>query len=415
MVEVLVPRAGAVGRIESIQGYGRAVADTGATGVNEILGDDGISVSSPTGPTATVSGLSLLARDGSNGPMFAPIVWNDGTQDQFEIGYVMAGGFIQVRSLTPGNRFQVLNVGSVEAIRSGGTGQILLQNFSNLQINGTGTGTVAQFNSWDDLQLIGVGPTSTFNASSRGTHNFSGTGTGDFLAGGHVNFNAVGTLAGALNLHSYSTAHIGAQGSLVLDANSDSYTWPTTNVDGVLRNVGGTMQWDSAVTGVTPGVKAFSGALISTSFVPWAGANLGQGNLYLVSVLPETTSAPLQRMACIVGNSSQAGAVGMAIYNSAGLLIANTTFFTVTTPAGGVQTFPFINGAGIQLQALQQYFFAFYSNENGLSVMSATGVTGQPAAVRLGFLFPNSGGFPADVSPNFGNQVAQRPWLVAGV
>lgn len=233
----------------------------GGGAVDSVQGSDGLTPTSPqTGPV-TLSGLALLARDGSNGAAEAPIVWDDegGGTPQFSLGFVNAGGFIQISSIVPGHRFQLTNVGSVEAIRNGGTGQILFQGFENLQMSGTGPGTVAQLNSWEDLQMIGVGPASTLNASGRGTHNFTGTGTGQFLAGGHTDFSAVGAAGGALSLHGYDSARVGATGNLELDSNGQTYQWP--GADGT-----------AGQALVTDGAGALSFATVGGSTSP-AGAN----------------------------------------------------------------------------------------------------------------------------------------------
>jgi hypothetical protein len=166
------------------------------------------------------------------------------------------------------------------------------------------------------------------------------------------------------------------------------------------------------------GKNNYPAALITQGDAIWGGAGGGQGNAFLSIVQVESTTVPLQNMSCAVSQApGGAGGISMAIFDSAGLVLARTDIVSAVV---GFQTIPFTFGAGLSLMAGSEYFFGLYSNQNGAQFGNYIGAGGLPSGLRLGFTVPNSGGiggavngWPLDVSGFFGNLTSNRFYQLA--
>jgi hypothetical protein len=188
--------------------------------------------------------------------------------------------------------------------------------------------------------------------------------------------------------------------------------------DGTLYvNTDGAQAWANQAgggVGAPIGKELFPTSLISVQNIPWSGAAGGFGELYLSSVLIETTTSPINTMFCLC---SQLGGVGgglnLGIYSAAGLRLA---YGAITPNVLSVNSIPLTTGGGLVLTAGNQYFFAVFSNQNGSRILGGTGLTGVPAGTNLGFHVPNATtqpggagtGMPSNVSGFFGTQTTER-------
>lgn len=190
------------------------------------------------------------------------------------------------------------------------------------------------------------------------------------------------------------------------------------NVGAAIGNTVWTMLGVGAPGSAPLGKELFPSALINQQNFPWTGAAGGFGDLYMASVVIESTTAAINEMRCIVTQApGGAGGINLGIYDAAGVRLA---YGNITSAVVGLNVIALVNGGGLTLTEGNQYFFALYSNQNGVRVAGQQGLVGVPAGVNLGFEATNTGslpgvdqGFIPDVSAFFGNQSAERFYSIA--
>jgi hypothetical protein len=223
-----------------------------------------------------------------------------------------------------------------------------------------------------------------------------------------------------VNVSGASALAVQTDGRTALGASGADYVLPAArgSAGDVLTQLpAGDVAWTAPTTGAQVAVENFPIALATAQNIPWSGSGGGFGNLFLSAVIPTSTTSPIVEMGCyILQAPGGGGGVVLALYNRDGILLGRTA---LTVPTLGANVIPLAT-APVALPGGTLCYLGIASNQNGMRVLGATGISGTPGGARpLGFSVPNVGSLnpnfaPPDISSFFGNQTTERFWVAAG-
>ena len=404
------------GDLQSSYELGNTIVTSAAFGALDVSGTEPVNLA---GDGMTFNSADFFNIFGSSGLTLASFVGGVSVIGQTSGSFIVNAGNL---NLSAGSGSGSFETDGLLQLRSA-TGILDLEGDAGISASANGA-----------IDLTATGAPATLRALLGGSAQLLAAGTGDAVieatggavdidgdtgvtidSNGAIDITANGAPASLRAVGGGSAQVLGSAASLIAGATLSLNDGAGTGAAGEVLTAdgigGASWQPGGGGGGSMGGKELFPTALVTQQNIPWSGAGGGLGDLYLASVVPEIDTDPIIDMVLGVSQApGGAGGIAAGIYDAAGNRLA---YSAITSPAVGIVTLPLIVGAGTVLSEGTQYFFAVYSNQNGTRIIGATGLTGVPAGLNLGFLVVNSGGidvsgFPANVAGFFGNQTTQR-------